>query len=342
MQPWLKLAALLLVVAALGLPVNDLFRYALLVIATVLVVAGTVSAQLAPWLAALAAVALCVLGQIIFPAPRIEEGHNVFLIDDAGDSLSVHSRESGNPRLRVPGERSETRDPETRSAAPGSPLTRGRTDGGGALEAGLPRAGVRLIAVGVGTVYPPLRRERQSRLLARASLSGPNLRLFRRRHLRPRGLFAPRDGNRLLRSGGASPRLHSPARLQLEFTRERRHPRAPRPQLAGVPASVDAGDAVVRALPLPRRLRRQRAVLAGRSAVGTRGRDVRHDHPRRHAMPHAHARRRRARHFRRGDRAWARHATRADVGGAAAPAGRARPRAGRQLRGAGVAGARPG
>jgi hypothetical protein len=158
MQPWLKLAALLLVVAALGLPINDLFRYALLVIATVLVVAGTVSAQLAPWLAALAAVALCVLGQIIFPAPRIEEGHNVFLIDDAGDSLSVHSRESGNPRLRVPGERSETRDPETRSAAPGSPLTRGRTDGGGALEAGLPRAAFRIMAVEFDTIYPPARR----------------------------------------------------------------------------------------------------------------------------------------------------------------------------------------
>ena len=117
MQPWLKLAALILVVAALGLPINDLFRYALLVIATVLVVAGTVSAQLAPWLAALAAVALCVLGQIMFPAPRIEEGHNVFLIDDS--SISAHSRESGNPRLRVPGERSETRDPETQSAALG-------------------------------------------------------------------------------------------------------------------------------------------------------------------------------------------------------------------------------
>src|ERR1700746_3236483 len=97
MQPWLKLAALILVVAALGLPVNDLFRYALLVVATVLVVGGTVSAHVAPWLAALAAVALCVLGQILFAAPRIAEGHNVFLIDDAGDSLSVHSRESGNP-----------------------------------------------------------------------------------------------------------------------------------------------------------------------------------------------------------------------------------------------------
>ena len=97
MQPWLKLAALVLVVAALGLPVNDLFRYALLVIATVLVVAGRVSARVAPWIAALAVVGACVLGQILFAAPRIEEGHNVFLIDDAGDGPSVHSRDSGNP-----------------------------------------------------------------------------------------------------------------------------------------------------------------------------------------------------------------------------------------------------
>jgi hypothetical protein len=118
MQPWLKLAALILVVAALGLPVNDLFRYALLVIATVLVVAGTVSAHVAPWLAALAAVALCVLGQILFAAPRIAEGHNVFLIDDS----------------------------------------RGRTDRGGALEAGLPRAAFRIMAVEFDTIYPPSRR----------------------------------------------------------------------------------------------------------------------------------------------------------------------------------------
>jgi hypothetical protein len=94
-QPWLKLAALILVVAALGLPVNDLFRYALLVVATVLVVAGTVAARVAPWLAALAAVALCVLAQIMFPAPRIEEGHNVFLIDDSGGGSAL---EAGLPR----------------------------------------------------------------------------------------------------------------------------------------------------------------------------------------------------------------------------------------------------
>jgi hypothetical protein len=92
-QPWLKLAALVLVIAALGLPVNDLFRYALLVVATVIVVAGTVAARLAPWLGAIAAAALCVLGQILFPAPRIEEGHNVFLVDRAGSAL-----EAGLPR----------------------------------------------------------------------------------------------------------------------------------------------------------------------------------------------------------------------------------------------------
>jgi len=92
-QPWLKLAALVLVIAALGLPVNDLFRYALLVVATVAVVAGTVAARPAPWLGAIAAVALCVLGQILFPAPRIEEGHNVFLVDRAGGVL-----EAGLPR----------------------------------------------------------------------------------------------------------------------------------------------------------------------------------------------------------------------------------------------------
>jgi hypothetical protein len=51
---------------------------------------------------------------------------------------SAHSRANGNPRLRVLGERSETRDPETQSAAPGSPLSRGRTEANRRLM--LPRA----------------------------------------------------------------------------------------------------------------------------------------------------------------------------------------------------------
>jgi hypothetical protein len=114
-QPWLKLAALVLVVAALGLPVNDLFRYALLVVATVAVVAGTVAARLAPWLGAIAAVALCLLGQILFPAPRIEEGHNVFLVDRAGGAL-----EAGLPRaaFRIMAAEFDAKYPPARRCAP--------------------------------------------------------------------------------------------------------------------------------------------------------------------------------------------------------------------------------
>jgi hypothetical protein len=85
----MKAAALVLVIVALGLPINDLFRYALLVIATVIVAVGTLSSRRGPWLCALAAVALCVLGQISLPAPRIEEGHNVFLLDAPGGALEA-------------------------------------------------------------------------------------------------------------------------------------------------------------------------------------------------------------------------------------------------------------
>jgi hypothetical protein len=156
--PWLKLAALVLVIAALGLPVNDLFRYALLVIATVVVVTGAIRGACVGTLAhgavpafalrdarhrasedarkraygsllrtragllsmragtrwglAIAAVALCIAGQIAFPAPRIEEGHNVFIVDRPG----------------------------------------------GALESGLPREAFRIMAAEFDTTYPPARR----------------------------------------------------------------------------------------------------------------------------------------------------------------------------------------
>jgi hypothetical protein len=114
-QPWLKLAALVLLIAALGLPVNDLFRYALLVVATVAVAAGTVAARLAPWLGAIAAVALCVLAQILFSAPRIEEGHNVFLVGRAGGAL-----EAGLPReaFRIMAAEFDAKYPPARRCAP--------------------------------------------------------------------------------------------------------------------------------------------------------------------------------------------------------------------------------
>src|SRR5262249_43653341 len=143
-QRWLKLAALVLVIAALGLPVNDLFRYALLVVATVIVVAGTLRTRAAPWLGPLAAVRLGVLGQFVFPAPRIEEGHNVFLVDVPGDTPSVHSRESGNPGAPISG--------------PGSPLARGRTGSANAPEIGLPREAFRIMGQEFDAKYPRERR----------------------------------------------------------------------------------------------------------------------------------------------------------------------------------------
>jgi hypothetical protein len=89
-RAWLKFAALVLVVAALGLPINDLLRYAVLAISAVLIVAGEVTSHAPRWLAALAAVGLCVAGQIAFKAPRIEEGHNVFIFDgERGAALAA-------------------------------------------------------------------------------------------------------------------------------------------------------------------------------------------------------------------------------------------------------------
>jgi hypothetical protein len=78
-----------LVLVALGLPINDLFRYALLVVSTVLIVVGKVTVRGLPWLGALAAVGICVLGQIWLAAPRIEEGHNVFLLEEGGGALAA-------------------------------------------------------------------------------------------------------------------------------------------------------------------------------------------------------------------------------------------------------------
>ncbi|HZL62277.1 MAG TPA: hypothetical protein VFC32_08255, partial [Pseudolabrys sp.] len=76
---WRKLAALLLALAAVGLPVNDVGSYALLLVATLVIFSGAVRASAGAWAAAVAIVALAVAGQFLLAPPRIEEGHNVFL-----------------------------------------------------------------------------------------------------------------------------------------------------------------------------------------------------------------------------------------------------------------------
>ena len=75
----LRLAALLLVVANLGLPINDLAAYALLVAAALLILTGLPYAEPRRWLAAIALTAAVLVVHLIWPMPRIDEGHNVFL-----------------------------------------------------------------------------------------------------------------------------------------------------------------------------------------------------------------------------------------------------------------------
>ena len=78
---WRKVAVLALAVAAIGLPVNGIAGYALLLLAAVAIFNGEVSARGGVWAGALVLVAVVVAGQVLLAPPRIEEGHNVFLPD---------------------------------------------------------------------------------------------------------------------------------------------------------------------------------------------------------------------------------------------------------------------
>jgi hypothetical protein len=80
---WRKLAALLLALAAVGLPVNDVAGYVLLLVATVVIFSGEARASAGAWAAAVAIVAVAIAGQFLLAPPRIEEGHNVFLTSTA-------------------------------------------------------------------------------------------------------------------------------------------------------------------------------------------------------------------------------------------------------------------
>jgi hypothetical protein len=76
---WRKFGVLLLAFAAVGLPVNDISIYALLLILTVIVFTGEIRSHARAWLAAIAIVSIAVAGQIWLAPPRIDEGHNLFL-----------------------------------------------------------------------------------------------------------------------------------------------------------------------------------------------------------------------------------------------------------------------
>jgi hypothetical protein len=74
-----KLAALALIVAAIGLPINNLVDYGTLVAAAITVLTGTISTEMRRWVAAVLVAVGIAAAHLLFPAPRIEEGHNAFL-----------------------------------------------------------------------------------------------------------------------------------------------------------------------------------------------------------------------------------------------------------------------
>jgi hypothetical protein len=84
-----RLGALALVLLALGIPLNDLARYGLLVVAVVVIFTGSISTRRNAWLGAVAAVMASIFAQLVFAPAQIEEGENVFLIDHSGGALEA-------------------------------------------------------------------------------------------------------------------------------------------------------------------------------------------------------------------------------------------------------------
>jgi hypothetical protein len=74
----LRLGVVALGVAVLGLPVYDLFRYALLLLLFVIVFTGSVTSDRKRWMLALGVTALAITANSLWPAPRIEEGYNFY------------------------------------------------------------------------------------------------------------------------------------------------------------------------------------------------------------------------------------------------------------------------
>ena len=83
MKLWQRLGlrggVMLLAAAIAGLPINDLFKYTLLLAVVVTAFAGSISVAWKRWLSAFVLGALVIASLCLFPAPRIDEGFNVFV-----------------------------------------------------------------------------------------------------------------------------------------------------------------------------------------------------------------------------------------------------------------------
>ncbi len=76
---WHKVAALVLCIVVIGLPINNFSDYALLVILAVVIFGSDVRTHGRAWLAAVVIAIVAALCQALLSPPRIQEGHNVFL-----------------------------------------------------------------------------------------------------------------------------------------------------------------------------------------------------------------------------------------------------------------------
>lgn len=81
------LGVLALVVTSIGLPINTLWSYLVVLVAAVFVFTGSVTLQASRWLVAIVIVAAAIFGQMLVSAPRIDEGHNIFVVDKPGGAL---------------------------------------------------------------------------------------------------------------------------------------------------------------------------------------------------------------------------------------------------------------
>ena len=130
-------------------------------------------------------------------------------------------------------------------------------------------------------------------MLARRCRAAADLRFFIRRDSRPSRVFAAGEQYRFRRSRLAPARVCQRAQLQLEFAGQRRRARFAQYRILGAVPSLAARNALVRDVPVSRRVCRQLTMLARRIAVGrSRSNSLNASRNRRHAMPPAYLPRR--------------------------------------------------
>src|SRR5437588_12141716 len=83
----LKLVVLALMVAVIGLPINHLFTYALLVICVIALAVARVTARRRSWAIAIVIAVAALIGKAAVDVPRIEEGHKMFLPGGADNAV---------------------------------------------------------------------------------------------------------------------------------------------------------------------------------------------------------------------------------------------------------------